>query len=75
MSRILSIAFLVVYLSLMPKSYAQGESDMIVAAVLANWPPQYLTDNETGKPTGFAVDIFDEIAQRAHIKVNYRVYQ
>lgn len=47
----------------------------VVAAVLANWPPQYLTDEATGEPAGFAIDVFDEIARRAGLRVRYVVYE
>ena len=47
----------------------------IIAGVLENWPPQYSTDPKTGEPTGFAIDIFNEVAKRANIKVRYKVYK
>ncbi|MBU0996343.1 MAG: PAS domain S-box protein [Proteobacteria bacterium] len=50
-------------------------ADHITAGVLENWPPHYLTDQKTGKPTGMAIDISDEIGRICHITISYRVFK
>jgi len=42
----------------------------VIATVPHFWPPQYST-NENGKPTGFAIDVFEEIAARSGLTVTY----
>ena len=44
----------------------------VVAAVPRSWPPQYSVD-ENGKPVGFAIDVMEEIAALAGVRVTYRV--
>ena len=44
----------------------------VVAGVPRFWPPQYSVD-ENGRPTGFAIDVMNEIAARAGVRVTYRV--
>ena len=44
----------------------------VIAAVPSDFPPYYSLD-ENGNPTGFAVDIFNEIAALSGIEVKYRV--
>ena len=44
----------------------------IVAAVPKSWPPQYSLD-ENGKPTGFAIDVMEEVAKRAGLTVEYSI--
>lgn len=44
-----------------------------VAAVPRDFPPHYMTD-KNGQPTGFAIEVMDEIARQANIKVTYRIY-
>ena len=46
----------------------------IAAGVLENWPPQYLTDEKTGAPQGFAIDIMDRVAEKADLKIRYIAY-
>ncbi len=55
-------------------SWTQDLPEKIIAAVPANWPPQYLTDPDTGKPTGFAVDFMDEVARLSGLKIRYQVF-
>ena len=43
-------------------------------AVLANFPPQYTLD-DNGKPTGFAVDVMNQVAGLAHLDPAYVVFQ
>jgi len=44
----------------------------VIAVVPRDWPPQYSLDDE-GRPAGFAIDVMNEIAARAGLKVIYRV--
>ncbi len=43
------------------------------AGVPREFPPQYLLD-KSGKPTGFAVDVMDRVAEKAGLKVRYVVF-
>jgi signal transduction histidine kinase len=45
--------------------------DTVIAAIPPDFPPTYSQDHQTGKPIGFAVDVMDEIARRAGLKVVY----
>ena len=56
-----------------PAVTAQPAPTEIIAAVPRSWPPQYSVD-DNGNPMGFAIDVMDEIASRAGVSVNYRVY-
>ncbi len=56
------------------RAYAQQKDEAILAGVPANFPPHYSIDAQTGKPTGFAIDVMDEVARRSGIKVRYVVY-
>lgn len=55
-------------------AFAEKSPDEILAGVHRNFPPQYSIDEKTGKPTGFAVDIMDEVARRAGLKVRYVIF-
>ncbi len=44
----------------------------VVAAAPKSWPPQYGVDG-AGNPVGFAIDVMDEVARRAGLRVVYRV--
>jgi len=55
-------------------SFAQDQKQEVVVAVLKNWPPQYLTDAKTGKPTGFAVDVIEKVASDSGIKIRFKKY-
>ncbi|MCH6591405.1 MAG: PAS domain S-box protein, partial [Proteobacteria bacterium] len=44
----------------------------VVAAVPRSWPPQYSVD-ENGKPVGFAIDVMEEIAALAGLRVIYHI--
>ncbi len=54
------------------KTAAVVRGGTFIAAVPRSWPPQYSVD-EDGNPTGFAIDVMEEIAKRAGIKVIYKV--
>jgi PAS domain S-box-containing protein len=45
----------------------------IIAAMPRSWPPQFSVDDQ-GNPTGFAIDVMEEIASRAGIRLTYRVF-
>lgn len=51
---------------------ANAAPRQVVAGVPRSWPPQYGVD-ENGNPTGFAIDVMNEIAARAGLRVDYRV--
>jgi diguanylate cyclase (GGDEF)-like protein/PAS domain S-box-containing protein len=53
---------------------AQTAGTEIIAAVPANWPPQYSLD-EDGNPTGFAIDVLDRLAEELNLTVRYKVAQ
>lgn len=42
--------------------------------MLRDWQPHYLTDPKTGTPTGFVIDIMDEIADISGLEFQYAVY-
>jgi signal transduction histidine kinase len=50
----------------------KGGSTTITASMPESWPPHYIALPD-GKPTGFAVEILDAVAERAGYKVSYRV--
>jgi len=45
----------------------------ISAGVVRGFPPHFIID-ENGDATGFAIDVMDEVAARAGLAVNYRIY-
>lgn len=49
---------------------AAPEQKPVKTVVLENFPPHYSLDKE-GKPTGFAVDVIEEVAKKAGIKLEY----
>jgi ABC-type amino acid transport substrate-binding protein len=55
-----------------PGNGAPRESREVIAGVPKLWPPQYGLD-DGGNPTGFAIDVMNEIAARAGLRVSYRV--
>ncbi|HEX8949366.1 MAG TPA: transporter substrate-binding domain-containing protein [Dissulfurispiraceae bacterium] len=48
-------------------------SEKVIALVPRNVPPTYFLDRKTGKPAGFAIDIMDRIAERAGLRVEYKL--
>jgi len=52
-------------------SSASAQADTIVAAIPPDFPPTYFRNRQNGKPDGFAVEILNEIAHRAGLKVVY----
>ena len=43
----------------------------LIAVIPPDAPPTYYQDKQTGKAAGFAVDVMDEIAQRAGLSITY----
>ncbi len=50
---------------------AEGTPQEISAGVLRNFPPEYITDETTGAPGGFAVELMDVVARTAGLRVRY----
>ncbi len=55
------------------RTIAEADTRTVTAGVPRHWPPQYDVD-EAGRPVGFAIDVMEAIAARAHLEVRYRVY-
>ncbi|MEW5851043.1 MAG: transporter substrate-binding domain-containing protein [Myxococcota bacterium] len=51
---------------------AQEVPVRVVAAVPARWPPDYVLDDE-GRPDGFALEVFNVLARRAGLEVQWLV--
>jgi PAS domain S-box-containing protein len=76
-----ALAIMIIGLTATPTLLAQGETETadavvprnISAAIPRSWRPQYSQD-EDGNPTGFAIDVMEEIAARAGVTVTYRTY-
>lgn len=51
---------------------ASADALRVRAVVLGHWPPQY-ESGEYGQPSGFAIDIMDQVAAAADIDVVYEV--
>ena len=45
----------------------------VTVGVPKHWPPHYSLD-QAGRPTGFAVDVIEEIAKSIGIRLTYRIY-
>ena len=52
----------------------KNQQQEITAIALRNWPPQFLTDEKTGKPSGFAIDIMNRVAALSDLKIRYTIY-
>lgn len=70
----LIMALLPVLLFFTLPSLANPSEDIIRVGVLRNWPPQYVWNQETGKPGGFAIDIVDLVAEKSKLEIEYKVY-
>ena len=69
----LRILFLILFYTLYLGLKTGIAQDMRITAVVPeNFPPQYFLD-ENGQPTGFAIDIMNEIADLAKSQINYVV--
>jgi hypothetical protein len=64
--------YLLFLISLYSPTIAFGET--IVAGVLADFPPQYSIDPQTGEPMGFAIDIMNDVAERLGVDVQYVLF-
>ncbi|MDD2301944.1 MAG: transporter substrate-binding domain-containing protein [Eubacteriales bacterium] len=53
---------------------AEKSPDEILVGVLRNFPPEYSIDEKTGKPTGFAIDIMDEVSRKTGLKIRYVIF-
>jgi PAS domain S-box-containing protein len=51
---------------------SRSASIVVNAGVLNHWPPQYQLDHH-GQPTGFAVDLIEQVAGAAGLRVEYTV--
>ncbi len=49
---------------------AQTAPRKVIAAIPIDFPPTYFLD-KSGKPVGFAIDVMNELAQRAGLKLEY----
>lgn len=49
---------------------SQSAPDVVHAGVLSNWPPQYQMDS-FGQPAGFAVELVEQVAGMAGLRVQY----
>lgn len=55
------------------KPYSSEKKNLdIIAVIPENFPPQYSVDKD-GHPTGFAIDVMEEVAQLAGLNVSYRI--
>lgn len=48
------------------------EDQTLTAVVLSDFPPLYQLDYD-GKPTGFAIDLLNHIAEKKKLKINYKI--
>jgi len=49
----------------------EEKNEEVTAVALRHWPPQYLSDTTTGKPSGFAIEVMDEVAHLCRLQVRY----
>jgi len=56
-------------------AWAQSTTKKVIVGVLENWPPQYSFDHQMNTPTGFAIEVFEAVANRADLEYQYRVFQ
>lgn len=55
-----------------PQLFASDTLQTLNVAIPKSFPPQYQLD-KSNKPTGFAIDVFNEIAKQANFNINYQV--
>ena len=56
-----------------PLTYSEVmESERIIAVIPEDFPPQYQLDKQ-GKPSGFAVEMLNAIAEKTNLKIEYLV--
>ena len=70
---VITIAFnvAIVDTSAAQTQYSKRVTSEIMAVIPSDLPPTYFRDKKTAAPTGFAVDIMNEIAKRAGLHVHY----
>ncbi|MBU0942815.1 MAG: transporter substrate-binding domain-containing protein [Proteobacteria bacterium] len=69
--------FLVLLFIHIPQAFCQEntlQTNKITAAVLKDFPPLYHLDN-TGEPTGFAIDILTRVAQQTGSQIHYLIVE
>ncbi len=73
---VFSAAIFVSFLLSSPHIFSaeKNQPQEVTAIVLRNWPPQFLTDEKTGKPSGFAIDIMNRVAALSDLKIRYVMY-
>jgi ABC-type amino acid transport substrate-binding protein len=72
---VLSLFFSVtLYTPLLAQPLEQGAPIPVAVAVLADFQPQYSLD-ANGRPTGFAIEVFERLAELANLEVSYIVKQ
>jgi ABC-type amino acid transport substrate-binding protein len=52
--------------------FAQHKDHVHTVIIPKNWQPYYLVDKD-GKPSGFAIDLFEAIAKESGIKYEYKI--
>jgi two-component system, cell cycle sensor histidine kinase and response regulator CckA len=67
----LSIILACVALSWSESSLKEIAPEKVVAVIHCNYAPITFWDNNTGKPSGFGVDIINSVAKRAGLEVSY----
>jgi ABC-type amino acid transport substrate-binding protein len=69
---VITIAFSVAIVdtSAAQTQYSKRVTSEIMAVIPSDLPPTYFRDKKTAVPTGFAVDIMNEIAKRAGLHVH-----
>lgn len=55
-----------------PETATPPAPHSITAAIPADFPPHYSLD-DTGEPTGFAIDVFEALAARLNMRIHYVV--
>lgn len=62
--------FLILIILLFPFLLTANEERVYNVAVIKNWKPYYYV-NENGKLSGYAVELFDELAKSTDLKYKY----
>jgi ABC-type amino acid transport substrate-binding protein len=73
---IISFNLFFVCVSLCPENVLADtdNSNSVTVAALNYWPPQYLIDEKTGEPLGFAIEVMNKVAALIDLEVRYAVY-
>lgn len=54
---------------------AEGLTRAYVAGIPKDFPPHFFIDPESGKPSGFGVDVMDAVAKNAGITIKYEIFE